>query len=174
MPKQPSKPGIPIPYEHEEPGTGRHRTCAVGRAAAVRTEQLAQRLADHIESDDDRIGGVARDVDAVDRKVAAVDRKVDVLDNKVDSMSNHVVDLRVSVARMTSAMDNISAEVAEQNAIKRVRVFADVETGKVEKITAIEDEADRKKARRAFWLKIAVVVVGIIGGAIGILIEHIR
>lgn len=158
MPKQPSRPGIPLPPGDDEPG--KHRTCGVGRAALARTEQLNQLLRDHIESDDDRLGELSRDVEQVTKKV--------------DGMSDRFGDLRVDVAKMSSVVSGISVMLAEQNEIKHVRVIAEVETGKVEKIAAIEDEADRKKARRAFWLKVAVVVVGVLGAAFGILIEHLR
>lgn len=160
MPKQPSRPGIPIPPVHEEPGSGRHRACGAGRAAIARAEQLKQRLDDHIDEDDDRLGALSRDVDQVNRKV--------------DVMNDHVGDLRVEVAKVTTMVGGISATLAAQDEIKHVRVIAEVETGKVEKIAAIEDAADRKKARRAFWLKVAVVVVGAVSGAIGILIESLR
>lgn len=162
MPKQPSRPGIPIPPA-DEPGSGRHRACNVGRAAIARTEQLAQRLDDHIDEDDDRLAGLTRDVEVVH--------------HKVDTVSDHVGDLRVDVARVSTVVDSIRSTLDEQNEIKRVRVVAevnaDVETRKTAQIVAIEDDADRRKARRALLLKVAYGLVVAAGTIIGALIEHI-
>lgn len=162
MAKQPSKPGIPVPNEDTDPGlgSGRHRGCVAGRLALAKAELLARDLEKHVDDDDDRLGGLTRDVEQVHRKV--------------DAMDDRVGDLRVDVAKMSTVVDGISAAVTEQNEIRHVRVIAEVETGKVEKIAAIEDESDRKKSRRAFWLKVALVTIGAVGTVLGAVIEHFR
>lgn len=164
MPKQPSRPGIPIPPHEEDQGSGRHRACSVGRLAIARTEQLSQRLNDHIDEDDDRLAGLTRDVDQVHRKV--------------DSVSDHVGDLRVDVAKVSTVVESIKSTLEEQAEIKHVRVVAevnaDVETRKTAQIVAMEDDADRRKARRAFLLKVCLVLVAAAGTALGVLIERFR
>lgn len=163
MPKQtPSRPDIPIPNETTDSGTARHRVCGTGRAALAKVAQLEQRLQDHADSDDDRLDGIGKDVDAVTRKV--------------DTLNEHVGDLRVDVAKMSTTLETISSSITAQNEIRHVRVIAeveaDVETRKSEKIAAIDDAADRKKAWRALLLKAALIVVTAAGTILGILIAR--
>ena len=79
---------------------------------------------------------------------------------------------------MTVAVGGITRTLAEQSELKHVRVVAevnaDVETGKVQKITAITSEADRRKEWRSFWLKVALAAIAGLGAALGALIEHYR
>jgi hypothetical protein len=159
MPKRPSRPGFPAVIGDAE-SSGKHRVCGVGRAALARTEQLMQRLDDHVADDVDQLAALSRDVDA---------QRVE-----IRTVNNHVSDLRVDVAKMSSVVDNINETIAQQNEIKHVRLIAEVETGKVEKVAAIEDEVDRKKARRALLLKVAVAIVTGFGAALGMIIEHYR
>lgn len=161
MPKHPTRPGVPAAEATTDAeSSGKHRTCGVGRAALARTQQLTQRLDEHVDEDGERLGELTRDVEQVNKKI--------------DVMSDRVGDLRVDVAKMSSIMSNINASFAEQNEIKHVRVIAEVETGKAEKIAAIDLETDLKKTRRAFWLKVAIGVIGVAGTAVGAIIEHYR
>ncbi len=158
MPKRPTKPGFPAVEDNES--SGRHRVCGVGRAAIARTEQLAQRLEDHIEDSSDRFDGLTRDVESISQKFEMV--------------NEHTADLRVDVAKVSTKLDSISSTLTEQNEIKHVRVIAEVETGKAATIAAIEDQNDRKKTRRALLLKVALVLVAAGGTVLGALIEHFR
>lgn len=163
MPKQtPSRPDIPIPSETADHGTARHRVCGTGRAALAKVAQLEQRLQDHAESDDDRLDAIGKDVDAVTRKV--------------DTLDDHVGDLRVDVAKMSTTLETINSNITAQNEIKHVRVIAeveaDIETRKSAQIAAINDEADRKKARRALLLKAALILVTAAGTVLGILLAR--
>jgi chromosome segregation ATPase len=161
MPKHPTRPGISVAGTSEDAeSSGKHRTCGVGRAALARTQQLTQRLDEHAEEDGERLGELTRDVEQANKKI--------------DTINERVGDLRVDVAKMSSVVHNISMTLAEQNEIKHVRVIAEVETGAAEKIAAIDLETDMKKTRRAFWLKIAIVIVGLAGTAVGVIIEHYR
>lgn len=163
MPKQPTKPSMPAVNplgEDADLGSARHRACGPARAALARTGELSRRLDAHAAEDDEQVRALRDDIGEVRGEVRAV--------------NDHVGDLRVDVAKTLSVVDNISATLADQREIKHVRMIAEVETGKAAVIAGIEDEADRKKARRAFWLKVGVVVVGLVGAVAGMLIEHYR
>lgn len=158
-PKQPSRPGIPIPAgDDSDSGSGRHRACGLARVAIAKTERFAQRLDDHIDEDDDRLAALSRDVEQVSKKV--------------ETVSEHVGDLRVDMAKVSATLEGISSTLAEQNEIKHMRVIAEVETGKVAKIAEIEDASDRKRSQRAFWMKVLYGVVAALGAAIGALIRR--
>ena len=166
-PKHPTKPGIGVPEEEADSdvtSSGRHRTCGVGRAAIARTAQLTQRLDDHIENDDDRIGFLVKDVESISQKF--------------ETVNEHVGDLRVDVAKVAVKLDGVAATLKEQSEVRHVRVIAElnaeVETGKAQKIAQIEDVVDRKKARRAILLKVALAFVAAAGAALGMLIENCR
>lgn len=159
MPKRPTRPmSAPVmPSEDTDPG---RRVCVSGHAALVQIEQLSRRLDDHAVVDDDRIASLREDISE--------------LKTDVKEVSNTVGDLRVDQAKMLSIVHNISTTLKEHHEVKHMRVLAEVETGKAEKIATIEDIADRKKMRRALWLKIGLAVIGAAGTALGMLIEHYR
>jgi len=117
-----------------------------------------------MDEDDDRLGALTRDVDHVHRKV--------------DAVSDHVGDLRVDVAKVSTVAESIRSTLDEQAEIKHVRVVAevnaDVETRKTAQIAAIEDDADKRKSRRAILLKVVLVLVAACGTVIGMLIERFR
>jgi len=161
MPKQPTKP-IPAtrPDDDDDLGSGRHHGCGPARAALARTGELSRRLDAHVAVDNEQVTAIRNDISEVRGEVREV--------------SGHVGNLRVDVAKTLSAVDNLNATLGEPRQVQHVKMIAEVETSKATTIAGIEDAADRRKAKRAIWLKIAVVLVGLVGGVIGMLIEHFR
>lgn len=170
-PKRPTKPSmsaVVMPVgEDTDPGSGRHRACLPGRTAYAMAEQLAERLDDHVTTDNEQLG-------ILRTEVADVRGEIHEVRGEVKEINNRVGDLRVSMAKMTATVDNISAALVEQKEIRHVRMVAEVETGKAAQIATIEDAADGRKARRAFWLKVGVAVVTVVSTLLGMLIEHYR
>lgn len=170
-PKRPTKPSmsaVVMPVgEDTDPGSGRHRACLPGRTAYAMAEQLAERLDDHVTTDNEQLG-------ILRTEVADVRGEIHEVRGEVKEINNRVGDLRVSMAKMTATVDNISAALVEQKEIRHVRMVAEVETGKAAQIATIEDAVDGRKARRALWLKVGVAVVTVVSTLLGMLIEHYR
>lgn len=164
MPRQPTRPSMPAVShpvsEDTDPGGVRHRSCGPGRAALAATEQLSRRLDDHVTESDDQSRAIRGDIREVRGEVKLI--------------NSHVGDLRVDVAKMSASVDNIQSTLADQKEMTHVRMIAEVETGKAEKIAVIEDATDRKRARRAVWIRAAIVGIGLGGTILGMLVEHYR
>lgn len=165
MPKRSTKPVLPVVGLGDPDLPDRGRPSA--RMAAVRVEQLEQRFDDYTESND-------KQMDLVRDDVREVRDKVDDVQDKIDGVVNHVGNLRVDVAKLTTVTESISAAVTEQQKIKTVTMIAEVETSTAARVAQIDDTKDAKKARRALLLRIAVVIIGLLGTAAGMLIEHYR
>ena len=130
-------------------------------------EQLAGRLDDHVTMDNEQL-------DNLRAEVADVRGDIHEVRGEVKEINNRVGDLRVGMAKMTATVDNINGALIDQKEIRHVRVVAEVETGKAAQIATIEDAADGRKARRAFWLKVGVAIVTVVSTLLGMLIEHYR
>ncbi len=163
MPKRPTKPSMSVPAlpvdDDADLGSGRHR-CNRAASAIILVNQLSARLSEH--------------VDVSEQALSEVRASVDDVRGDLGEVNGHVNDLRVEVAKISSTVDNIDSVLTEQQQINRARAIADVDVGKAEKLAEIEDTTDRKKARRAFWLKVGMVAVGLGGTVAGMLIEHYR
>lgn len=164
MPKRPPTKPVPVidPFDVEgaELGSGRHTRCVPARQATVAVAQLAQRFDDHVQTNDQQLGTIREGVAEAREEIKEVNR--------------HVGNLRVDMGKTSLIVDNIRVEMSEQQQMKHIEMIASVETGKAEKIANIEDKNDRKKAVRAFWLKVLIVVIGLLGTVAGMTIEHYR
>lgn len=171
MPKHPTKPRMPT-IEDPDPGPGseRHRT----RQAFLAVERLSRQMDAHIAEDNEQLSALRGDVGEVRGEVKEARDDVAEVRGEVKSINTHVGNLRVDMVRVATAVEGMAATLDAQKEITHVKMIAEVETGKAEKIAVIEDDVDRKKAKRAFWLKVAVVVVTLIGAVAGALIEHFR
>lgn len=161
MPRQPTRPSMPAvspPSDDTDPGVTRHRSCGPGRAALTATEQLARRLDDHVIESDDQSRTIRGDIQDVRAEVKEI--------------NTHVGDLRVDVAEMSSRVDHIQTSIDDQRAVTHMRMIAEVEAGKAEKIAVIKDTTDRKRAHRAIWVKVAIVIIGLAGTIFGMIIGH--
>lgn len=144
MPKQPTKPTMPavgVPSEEVDLGSARHAS----RPCAPARAALA------------KVDTLAARFDS---HVEASSEQMSGLSDDVRKLSSHVGDLRVDAARMQSTMDGISSQLAEDKQVRRAQTLAEIDDGN-----------DRRKARRAFWTKVAIVLVGFFGGGIGALIK---
>lgn len=154
MPKRITKPSMPA--VNPDDGTERVvRNASVGMVA-LKVDQLTQRFDGYVDVND-------KQLDLVRGEVRDVKDEVNGLGGKIDGVEKHVGNLRVDVAKLTTTTENINIMVAEQQKIKTVTMIAEV-----------EDAADRKKAKRAFWVKVGVVFIGLVGTLAGMLIEHYR
>lgn len=154
MPKRSTKPAIPAvtaaDREAESDGVPTHRQST--GMVAIRVDQLSQRL------------------DATDKQAAQthaemrdIKEEVGGLGEKIDGVEKHVGTLRVDVAKLTTTTEHINIALSDQRKIETVTMIAE-----------IDDAADRRKARRAFWLRVGGVVLTLLGALGGMLIEHYR
>ncbi len=171
MPRHPTKPKIPVGQQAEDEDDASlsserhyHRSCAPARQAIAAVTKLSHQMEVHAADDNSQLSTLRGDVEEIR--------------GDVGSINTHVGNLRVDMARVVTAVDGITATLDAQKEITHVKMIAEVETGKAEKIAVIEDDVDRKKAKRALWLKIAVLLVGGLGYVLGLLVEtivkHIR
>lgn len=144
MPKQPTKPTMPavgVPSEEADLGSARHAS----RPCAPARAALAK-------------------VDALaarfDSHVEASSEQMSGISNDVRMLNNHVGDLRVDVARTQSTLDGISGQLAADKQVRQAQTLAEIDDGN-----------DRRKARRAFWTKVVIVLVGLLGGGLGALFK---
>ena len=151
----------------DDPGSGRHRACAPARAALARTDVLAHQLEEqsmlldeHAATDNNQLGAIRDQIHEV-----RAEQRV---------MGEHVNDMRVEVGKLSTAVAGFGTVLGEQREVKHMQVIAQVETSKVATIAEIEDKSDRRKARRAFWLKVAVILIGLVGTVLGMIIERYR
>ena len=148
---------VPTLNDGTDPGS---RACVPGRTALARIEQLSQRLEEHAEEDDEKLIAVRDEIHEVRGDVREINVKLG--------------DMRVDMAKTLATVNNMSSAMTEQQEIKRVRMISAIETNKAEKIAEIDDERDRKKAKRALWLKIGLVLLGLVSTGAGMFIEHYR
>lgn len=160
MAKSPTKPGGHSVTDDPDLDTGKQRAMSLARSAIARTEQIVQRLDEHVQEDGDRFDGLSRDVDEVRTETRAISR--------------HVGDLRVDMAKTLVVLRGIDEALAKSDQIKHMTLVAELETGKAAKIATIEDTKDSNKARRTVLLKVALGVVTAIGTLLGMLIERYR
>jgi hypothetical protein len=167
MPKRSTKPSIPVVDPSQDGDADAPRGRSTAGVAVIKVDQLSRRFDDYVDSNDKQLEIVREDIGDVREEVGYVREDV-------KGVVTHVGNLRVDVARLTTVTETINTTLSEQNNIKHVRMIAEVETGAAEKVARIEDTADHKKAMRAFWLKVAIVLVGLLGTVGGMLIEHYR
>jgi hypothetical protein len=155
MSKRLTKP-MPVVSVSSEGADGHNNRCLPAHTAIVMTGQLERRFDDYVDANNKQLDSVRDDI-------------CDVRD-EFREINQHVGNLRLITAKVSSVMENINATLNEQQQIKYVKLVAEVETSKVEKIAEIEDTNDRKKSSRALWLKIFIVIIGIAS----VFIEHYR
>lgn len=125
------------------------RSITPAAVAVVKLEQLSARFEEHSATDLEQFGQLRNDISEIR--------------DETREIGTHVSDLRVNTAKTLTRLGSLHAVIEEQQKLRHV-----------EKIAEIEDTTDRKKAKRQVQMKIVVVVIGILGTAIGMLIEHIR
>lgn len=123
---------------------------------ALKVGQLTQRFDGYVDVNE-------KQVDMIRNEVREVKDEVNGIGDKIDGVEKHVGNLRVDVAKLTTTTENLNIVVNDQQKIKTVTMIAE-----------IDDAADRRKAKRAFWLKVGVVFVGLAGTIAGMFIEHFR
>lgn len=165
MAKSPTKPGGHTTVSgsgHEDPDldSGKYRTASLARSAIARTEQITQILDEHFEENNERFEACSRDIEEVREEIKIINK--------------HVGDLRVDMAKTLIAVRNISEIVKKDNQIRHVAMIAEVEADKAQKIAAIDDAKEAKKARRTVLLKASLIVVAALGSLLGMLIERYR
>ncbi len=161
MAKRPTRPVsvVDVPIDiGVDAGSGRQ--VGVAHHALILNERLTQRFEEHVATNSDQLDNIRDSIGDVRKDVRDV--------------NSHVGNLRVDVGKMSSVVDNINETLDEQQQMRHVQMIAAVETSKAEKIAKIDNRNDRKKAVRTLMLKIAVLVVGLLGTAAGMLIEHCR
>jgi len=166
-----TKPTMTVPElvdEKAEKSGRTGRSCLPGRVALAKVDQLVSRFEEHLRADNEQLTQIRDDIGDI--------RSEDVsgLRGEIRRIDDRVSDLRVDMAKALSGLNSIRTALDGQEAIKHVTMVAQVETGTARTLAAISDESDKKKSRRQVSTTAFKVVIGLLGGALGMIIEHYR